>query len=181
MRVLAVIPARGGSKRLPRKNERDFRGKPLLAWTILAAHNSRLIDRFFVSTEDWALGLLAHSYACRVIKRPDELATDTASSEDVLRHALSLYPAQYVVLLQPTSPLRDGADIDGAIGYCWRSQKPVVSYSATGTKHGGKNGAIYVASSDWIQTHSFADEHLPYVMPDERSLDIDTMEDLCSS
>jgi len=181
MRVLGIIPARGGSKRIPRKNERDFRGKPLLAWTILAAHNSTLIDRFFVSTDDWAIGLLAHSYACRVIKRPDEIATDEAKSEDTLRHALSLYPADYVVLLQPTSPLRDGGDIDGAIGYCWRSGKPVVSYSATGTKHGGKNGAIYVASAQWIMENDFSGEHLPYLMPDERSLDIDTMEELCSS
>lgn len=179
MRVLGVIPARGGSKRLLRKNERDFRGKPLIAWTILAAHHSHLLDCFFVSTEDWAIGLLAGSLAARVIKRPDELATDTATSEDVLRHALSLYPAEYVVLLQPTSPLRDGGDIDGAIAYCWRSEgQPIISYSATGTKHGGKNGAIYVCRSDWLNDHTFADSHIPYLMPDERSLDIDTLEDL---
>ena len=166
--VLAVIPARGGSKRCPRKNILPFRNRPLIEWSFEAATRSIYLDRIVFSTDDQQIKELAMLWTI-VIDRPAELATDDATNEDVLRHALSLYPADWVVLLQPTSPLRTAADIDAAIE---RAQmgNACISYRRDGTK----NGAVYVARASWLAEHDFTCiEHMRYVMPDERSLDID--------
>lgn len=114
---LAVIPARGGSKRLPRKNLLDLAGKPLIAWTIEAAKNSKYIDLFTVSTDDQELSYVSKKHGAEVLTRPSELATDTASSVDVVLHALNAQnqPYDYLILLQPTSPLRTAQHIDEAI------------------------------------------------------------------
>jgi N-acylneuraminate cytidylyltransferase len=119
--VLAVITARGGSKGLPRKNLVDLGGKPLLAWSIEAAQRSRYIDRLILSSEDDDIIAVAEKYGCDVpFRRPAELATDAARIDPVLIHALDHLGGtfDYVVLLQPTSPLRIAADIDGAIELC---------------------------------------------------------------
>lgn len=165
--VLAVIPARGGSKRCPRKNEKPFKGYPLLAWTIWAAYDSEYLDAIFVSTEDKAIAGVARWYGAHVIERPESLATDESTNEDVLRHALSLYPHDYVVLLQPTSPLRTGEDIDTCL--ILAEFGTVISTRSDGSK----NGAVYVATSEWLKTNDFGNEFIKYKMPDERSLDID--------
>ena len=152
--VLAVIPARSGSKRCPGKNFRDFRGKPLYMWSVECAQKSRYIDRMQLSLD---------------ADRPPELSNDEAMNEDVLRYYLEKMPHDWVVLLQPTSPLRLPEDIDAAIE---RAQmgNACVSYN----EHGQKNGAVYVARAEWIKDHNFSDiAHMRYVMPDERSLDID--------
>lgn len=113
---LAVIPARGGSKRLPRKNVLDLAGKPLIAWTIEAALGSTYIDAAVVSSDDAEILSIAHRYGAKTLQRPDELATDTATSFDALKHAIEhSNPCDYVVLLQPTSPLRAAKHIDEAI------------------------------------------------------------------
>lgn len=114
---LAVIPARGGSKRLPRKNVLDFAGKPLIAWTIEATKNSKYIDSFIVSTDDQEVAKVSKSFGAEVLNRPTTLATDTASSVDVVLHAIEEQKQKYdyVVLLQPTSPLRSTQNIDEAI------------------------------------------------------------------
>lgn len=114
---LAVIPARGGSKRLPRKNLLDLAGKPLIAWTIEAAKHSKYIDHFVVSTDDQEITSVSKKYGAEVLTRPSELATDTASSVDVVLHAIEKQNKHYdyVVLLQPTSPLRTDQHIDEAI------------------------------------------------------------------
>lgn len=114
---LAVIPARGGSKRLPRKNVLDLAGKPLIAWTIGAANNSKHIDHFVVSTDDQEISDVSKRYGAEVLTRPDELATDRASSVDVVLHAIETQTQSYdyVILLQPTSPLRTAQHIDEAI------------------------------------------------------------------
>lgn len=172
--VLAIIPARGGSKRAPRKNLREYRGKSLLLRAIDGALCSQYIDQLLVSTEDKEIFSAALRCGVNVHARPHELATDTASSEDVLRHALSLYPHDWVVLLQPTSPLRTAEDIDACIE---RAQlgDGCVSYS-NGTWQ--QNGAVYVATAEWIAKHDFSHQGLmKYTMPEERSLDIDTEED----
>lgn len=114
---LAIIPARGGSKRLPRKNVLDLAGKPLIAWTIEAAKNSKYIDHFIVSTDDQEISDVSKKHGAAVLTRPAELATDTASSVDVVLHAIEAQNQSYdyVILLQPTSPLRTAQHIDEAI------------------------------------------------------------------
>jgi len=153
--VLAVIPARSGSKRCPNKNFRKFRGKFLYEWAVEAASRSRYIDAHILSLDK---------------DRPPELCTDEALNEDVLRYHLAQYPHDWVVLLQPTSPLRTAEDIDACI------ERAISNGSAalTVNEQGHKNGAVYVASAEWISKHDFS--HAGYaklVMPDERSLDID--------
>lgn len=118
--TIGIIVARGGSKRLPGKNLRPLGGKPLIAWTVGAALAAQRLDRVILSTDDEAIAAVAQAAGCEVpFIRPAELATDTAASADVLRHALGAIDAlgryRRLVLLQPTSPLRGAQDIDGAI------------------------------------------------------------------
>lgn len=113
--ILGVIPARGGSKGLPRKNIRLIAGKPLVAWTIEAAKGSRLLDRFIVSTEDREIKDIAKLSGAEILDRPQELATDEASTLSVLQHAIGMMPTDIVVLLQPTSPIRNAGMIDRCI------------------------------------------------------------------
>ena len=113
---LAIIPARGGSKRLPRKNIVDLCGKPLIAWSIEAGLKSKYIDKVVVSSDDEEILNTASKLRIDTIKRPDILASDTATSFDVIKHVLSISKNyDYVVLLQPTSPLRNNTHIDKAI------------------------------------------------------------------
>lgn len=115
-KVLGLIPARGGSKGLPRKNILLVGGNPLIAWTINAAKNSKSIDTLVLSSEDSEIIEVAKKWECEVpFRRPDHLAGDTAKSIDVVLHALDQMPGfEYVALLQPTSPLRNAEDIDAA-------------------------------------------------------------------
>jgi CMP-N-acetylneuraminic acid synthetase len=112
---LGVIPARGGSKTIPRKNIKMIAGKPLIAWSIESARQSRLLDRVIVSTEDEEIAAVSREYGAEVLKRPVELATDEASTLSVLQHVLDNVDAENVVLLQPTSPVRDRDLIDRCI------------------------------------------------------------------
>lgn len=116
-KILAIIPARGGSKGVPRKNIRDLAGKPLIAWTIEEAKKSRYIDRLILSSEDDEIIEVAKQYGCEVpFKRPLELAQDDTPGIEPVLHAIEQCPGHdYVVLLQPTSPLRTAEDIDGCI------------------------------------------------------------------
>ncbi|HLA73885.1 MAG TPA: acylneuraminate cytidylyltransferase family protein [Steroidobacteraceae bacterium] len=116
--AIAIITARGGSKGLPGKNIRDLCGKPLIAWTIEKALRSRHLDVVVVSTDSEEIAAVARHHGAAVpFMRPPELATDRASSYDVIRHALACYREagrefQYTALLEPTSPLREDDDID---------------------------------------------------------------------
>lgn len=115
--VIAIIPARGGSKGLPRKNVLPLAGKPLIAHSILAARECSRISRCIVSTEDPEIRQVSLKYGAEVIDRPAELATDMALSADVVRHVLETlagagHQPDYFVLLQPTSPLRNGTHIE---------------------------------------------------------------------
>ncbi|MFA7238472.1 MAG: acylneuraminate cytidylyltransferase family protein [Sulfuricellaceae bacterium] len=118
--VLAIIPARGGSKGVPRKNVRDLAGKPLIAWTIEAARKSAYIDRLVLSSDDPEIIEVARSWGCEApFVRPAHLARDATPGIDPVLHALTELPGyDYVVLLQPTSPLRTEEDIDGCITRC---------------------------------------------------------------
>lgn len=114
---LAIIPARGGSKRLPRKNVLNLAGKPLIAWTIESGLKSRYIDKVVVSSDDDEIIKISQNYGSEIIRRPVELASDTATTFDAIRHAIENTESEYdyTVLLQPTSPLRDEKHIDEAI------------------------------------------------------------------
>lgn len=114
--LLAVILARGGSKRLPNKNILDFYGKPLISWTIEAALSSNFVDEVIVSSDSDMILDIASKYGVSIIKRPVELSSDNATSIDALIHAVKNHK-QYanIVLLQPTSPLRTSAHIDEAM------------------------------------------------------------------
>ena len=118
--VLAVIPARGGSKGIPRKNIQGVAGKPLIAWTIEEANKSKYIDYLILSSEDEEIIAVAKAWDCEVpFVRPLELAQDETSGIDPVLHALREIPGyDYVVLLQPTSPLRSVTDIDSCIELC---------------------------------------------------------------
>lgn len=143
MSVLGLIPARGASKRLAGKNVKLLCGKPLLAWTILEAQKSKLITALIVSTEDRAIMEVAWKYGCDVLQRPRELATDEASSLDVVRHAVKSLPGyDYVCLLQPTSPLRSVEDIDRMIWWSQWNKHTVFSCDWSGTIM--PDGGVYV-------------------------------------
>ncbi len=210
--VLAIIPARGGSKGLPRKNIRIAAGKPLIAWSILEAQKSKYIDRLILSSEDEEIISIARQWKCDVpFIRPAELATDHISGIEPVLHAIGSLEEKYdyVVLLQPTSPLRIAEDIDGCIQRCvlkdspvcvtvtepdkspyWMfsiednsermvpfiKQKNIVLLRQNLKKLYALNGSVYVARIDWLlKIKKFiTDETIAYVMPKERSIDIDT-------
>ena len=115
MKNLGLIPARGGSKGVPRKNIKTIFGKPLIAWTIERALESEKLDKVVVSTDDNEIAEISRHYGADVLMRPAELATDTASTQDVMVHALKNFPADALVLLQPTSPYRSAGLIDRCI------------------------------------------------------------------
>ena len=214
-KILGIIPARGGSKGIPRKNIRDLAGKPLIAWTIEAAKGSKYIDTCMISTEDEEIQRISQHWGgyCPFL-RPTELAQDDTSSADVVLYVLEEMPGfDYVVLLQPTSPLRVASDIDNCIKTCFQQRgKNCVSVVETENspyymykihEKDNKlqsvlsldysswyqrqqlpiiyrlNGAVFVAEiKNFYQTHRFVDEDtLGYVMPRERSVDIDSLLD----
>ncbi len=119
--ILAIIPARAGSKRIPNKNTIDLAGKPLIYYNINAAKNSKYITRIIVSTDGKEIAKISKSFGAEVLMRPAELATDTAKTLPVLQHVVkylkekeNYYPG-FVVLLQPDSPLKTSEDIDKVI------------------------------------------------------------------
>jgi CMP-N,N'-diacetyllegionaminic acid synthase len=121
-RVIAMIPARGGSKGLPGKNIKTICGKPLISWTIQVALKSKFIDQLFVSTDSQAIADIAKvAGAPAPFLRPAMLATDNSPTIDVVEHVLEYFRAEaapsfdYVVLLEPTSPLREDEDIDNML------------------------------------------------------------------
>jgi CMP-N,N'-diacetyllegionaminic acid synthase len=125
--ILAIITARGGSKGVLRKNLREIAGKPLIAWTIETAKKSRYIDRLILSSEDREIISVARSWSCEVpFVRPAELARDESPGLDAVLHALNAIPERYdyVILLQPTSPLRLAQDIDDCLETCLAHHAP---------------------------------------------------------
>lgn len=132
-RILALIPARGGSERLPGKNILSLRGKPLINWTIDAALGSRCIDRTVVSTDSQEIAEIARQGGADVpFRRPAELASDTAATVDVVLHAVDCMEEagdffEDLIVLQPTSPLRGSKEIDEALRYYYeRNAESVV-------------------------------------------------------
>jgi CMP-N,N'-diacetyllegionaminic acid synthase len=206
-RVLGLVTARGGSKRLPGKNLRPLAGRPLIAWTIAAARNCRYLDRLVLSSDDPAIMQAAADLGCEVpFQRPAELATDQATSLEVVRHALMQLPGyDILLLLQPTSPLRTGADLDAALerlhtsgaGSCVSVSEPHPSpYWCFAAREDGRlrpllpdlprpgraprtwalNGALYAVRTRYLDARASltGEDCIPYPMPAERSVDIDT-------
>lgn len=136
-RVTALIPARGGSKRLPRKNIKLLVDKPLIAWSIEVAKACKYVDRVIVSTDDEEIKRISEQYGAEVpFLRPEHLSNDHASSFDVIKHAIDFLTLsksnELIVLLQPTSPLRLVSEIDTALEFfVQKSAKGVVSISET--------------------------------------------------
>lgn len=219
MRINGLITARGGSKGLPGKNIAQAGGRPLIEWSIKAAYES-CIDRCFVSTDSEEIAEVCRRAGAEVpFLRPVSLAADDTSHIDVLLHALDwmeaadLFP-DYLVLLQPTSPLRLAVDIDSAIDIARSNDAdsvisvfdaPVHPYWIKSLDESGRikdfmkwpsdsgylrrqtmppayamNGAIYVLKAQNLRERRtyFTDRTFGYVMPRERSLDIDTAWDL---
>ena len=114
---LAIIPARGGSKRLPRKNILDLCGKPLIVHTIEAGLKSKYLDNIIVSSDDSEILEISKKYKVGTIIRPNELSSDTATTIDTIKHTIENIKKKYdyIILLQPTSPLRTEKHIDEAI------------------------------------------------------------------
>lgn len=200
-RVIGVIPARAGSERLAGKNIRPMAGRPLIQWTLDAARASTLLDLIVVTSDDEAVLSIARDAGVATICRPPALAGAEASVIDAVEHALDQVGGvwDYVVLLQPTSPLRLAEDIDGAVRRCDDTGAPAVIAVSRLTKpaafhdrldaHGRLsgspdledvvliNGAVYVGRPDvLLRDRTFRSEGAQgYEMPAERSLDIDTL------
>ena len=128
MEILSIIPARGGSKGIKRKNLKPILDKPLVAYTIEASLKSKYITRTIVSSEDSEILEVSKKYGAEVVVRPDELAQDETKTAPVMLHVLDElekmgYKADYIVLLQPTCPLRNEKYIDNAFKYYFEKQK----------------------------------------------------------
>jgi len=136
LKILALVPARGGSKGIPGKNIVSVGGKPLIAWSIEAAQAVATVDRLVVSTDDEAIAAVAKEYDCEVpFMRPAELAADGTPGIDVVLHALdTLAGFDIVVLLQPTSPFRTSAQIAEAIQLLVDKDAPSVVSVAQSSK-----------------------------------------------
>lgn len=157
MEILGIIPARGGSKGIKRKNLKEILGKPLVAYSIEAGINSKLITKVVVSTEDSEIKEISLKYGAEVIDRPIELAKDETKTAPVMMHVLDElekdgYKPDYVVLLQPTSPQRNGEFLDKALEFffenkeydsCFSGYLFNISHSKWIKSKNGKMNAIY--------------------------------------
>lgn len=202
--ILGVIPARGGSKGIPRKNLYSLAGRPLIQYTLDAAFKSKLSD-FIISTDDRDIAACYEGH----VMRPKELANDDTPMLPVVQHAVKAYEKRFknavdaVMVLQPTSPLRLAEDIDKSIEKFVNSGAdslvsvyggihPVKSYDENGKpfleqvpydKHRHKcwtrNGAIFIARRNLLDSGRLIG-YSPafYVMPKSRSVDVDDYEDL---
>ncbi|MBP6713471.1 acylneuraminate cytidylyltransferase family protein [Aliarcobacter cryaerophilus] len=214
--MISIIPARGGSKGLPKKNILELAGKPLIAWTIESSLKSKYISKTIVSSDCDEILNISSKYGSEILKRPDELARDTTPTEPVVEHILQnikdLGNYSYLVLLQPTSPLRDEKDIDEAISKLIQEKDATALISvkeidnkilkAFKINNNGylegisnnkypfmrrqdlpkvfmPNGAIYIISiNEFLKTKRlFSDNAISYLMNEEKSLDIDTIDD----
>lgn len=120
-KILAIIPARGGSKGIPKKNIKELLGEPLISYTIKDALNSKYIDRIIVSTDDSEISDTSKKYDVEVIKRPEKISKDDSPTIDAIKHVLEIlketekYFPDIIIVLQPTTPLRESEDIDRCI------------------------------------------------------------------
>ena len=187
--ILGVTPARGGSKGVPRKNIRMLAGKPLLAWTIETALESKLLNRYLVSTEDPEIAATARRFGAEVLDRPKALATDEATTLEVLQHLLSEVRAETVVLLQATSPIREKGLVDRCIRRFIETQADSLTtgFICRQTEYGRDSrrrqenpgffcddGNLYIMKADLILKGDRFGERVERVLLDrEQNVDID--------
>ena len=216
-KIIGIIPARGGSKGIRKKNIVDLAGKPLIAYTIEQAKGSKYIDKIIVTTDDEEIADISRSLGAEVpFSRPKALATDEAKGIDVVLHAITWFDSNeesfdIVMMLQPTSPLRLSEDIDKAIemlflknamaivSVCKSEHHPLWSNTLPedsnmknfiNPEYMNKNrqelpvfyrlnGAIYLSFCNYIKDRKsfYGENTFAYIMPDERSIDIDNMLD----
>lgn len=205
-RVIGVIPARAGSQRLPGKNVRAMAGRPMIGWTLEAARASTVLDRVVVTSDDEAVLAIGRAAGVDVIRRPDHLAGPDVSVIQAMEHALESVGGDwdYVVLLQPTSPLRTGEDIDAAVALCDKNNAPAVltvsplpkpeafydRLDPVGALSGPPlldgavliNGAVYVGRPErlFLDGTFRCSGALGSLMPVERGWDVDTLEEFLS-
>lgn len=174
-RVLAIIPARGGSKRFPGKNLAMFHGEPLLVHSVKQALACKYVDSVVVSSDSEAILALVEPPAI-ALRRPPELSTDDARTEDAIRHALAHYPCDLFVLLQPTSPTRSIEDINLIIWYAQAFGGTGKAHTTSGNKD--PNGSVYASTDTTFRYGHLTNHSIPIWVPAERSHDINTPEDL---
>lgn len=215
--VIAIIPARSGSKGLPGKNIRLLKGKPLIAHSILQSQEAGIFEEIFVSTDSLEYATIAQQYGASVpFLRSEELASDSASTWDCVKEALTQYHSlgkdyEIFVVLQPTSPLRTADDIinalklmhlnnaDSVVSVCESEHSPLLCNTLPEDQSMRNfirpeavaknrqelptyyriNGAIYAVSTSFFLSAQtiYAGNSVAYVMPRERSIDIDTLYD----
>tara|TARA_B110000879_G_C11060502_1_gene466524 strand:+ start:24 stop:713 length:690 start_codon:yes stop_codon:yes gene_type:complete len=213
--ILSIIPARAGSKGLHNKNIIDLLGKPLISWTIEASLKSKFITKTIVSSDSDEILKVSKYYGAHTIKRPNELSEDNTPTEPVVRHVLESLKDDFdfIILLQPTSPLRDYKAIDSAIELLFKQKENcLISVVKVDNKilksfiqspdgkligiHNDRspfinrqdlpsvyssNGAIYIINTSFFLKKSslfIPNGTLPFIMDSNKSLDIDSIEDL---
>lgn len=169
---VCVIPARGGSKRIPRKNIRDFHGKPIIAYSIEAAKASGLFGGVVVSTDDPEIGAISQKLGAHILRRPAELSLDEVGTQDVMRHALSSPPFvvpkngfEYACCIYPAAPMLTASDL--RVGYALLSGSPYAY--VPGLYYWGEAVAFLAG------TPLSAGAEAPF--PAERYIDINTEDD----
>lgn len=211
LNIIAIIPARGGSKGIPRKNIKKIAGKELISYSIIAGKSSKYVKNVWVSTEDDDIEKVSRKYGADIIKRPSELAEDDSPTIDVILNCLEYFhknkiKVDVILLLQATSPLRTSQDIDQAIeqfvngegdsliSVCELSHSPYWSLKLEDgylEPNFGRdylnmrrqdlpllyapNGSLFIATPDYLLKNKtfYSEKTLPYLMPAERSIDID--------
>lgn len=172
-KVHAVIPARGGSKRLEKKNIRLLLGKPLLSYAIDACKRSKYIDEVYVSTEDEEIAKIAIAHGAKIIKRPDELAKDKVSTQDVLKHFADVNKEfDYMVGVQANSPQVNPSNIDKGIEMM---EKHKLWEVRSVDSDGLENGAFRVSTRDNIYWNGLS---VYFGVVTENAIDIHKEEDL---
>lgn len=155
MKILGIIPARGSSKGIPRKNIKLLGGKPLIYWTIESSLNS-ILNRIIVSTEDLEIANISKHYGAEVLMRPMRLAQDTTPTLDVLQHILSQIDCNYdaVMTLQPTSPFRKTCHIDESIRLFEKNSEADSLVSVVQIPHQfSPNSAMVIDPNGWAVPH----------------------------
>ncbi len=203
---LAIVLARSGSKGLPGKNIKNINGKPLMAWSIEAGLNSKYIDSLTVSTDSEEYAEVAKFFGAEVpFIRPNGISTDKSSRQDAIKYSLDFFKDKgkvynYIILLEPTSPLTTGEDIDSAIEQLLLEEnaEAIVGVSLSEASHPNflvrlsngfvrrqdledfyfYDGSLYISEVDkYLEKEFYHENTLGYIVPKWKSLEIDDMDD----